>query len=63
MTTAGAGVTRADAGGSTDYQSATVPVVDQKSLEHGLDGGAVGTAGFNTGFDLFEDKDIVALIR
>ena len=59
MTAAGAGVTRADAGGSTDYQSTSLPIVDGKSLGQGLDGGAVGTDGFNTGFDLFEDKDIV----
>ena len=28
-------------------------------MVHGVDGGAVGTAGFITGFDLFEVKDIV----
>ena len=59
MTTAGAGITRADAGAGTEYKSTAHPIVDQKALNHGLDGNALTAGQYKLGYDLFNDKDIV----
>jgi phage tail sheath protein FI len=55
---AGAGVTKAS-NGNVNYKVSGIPAETNQSFTNGENSGSLGTAEFQSGFDLYEDRDTV----